>query len=84
MWLMSSKYSDWPRVLEVTCSISGRDTKICDACEWPSRGTVPERVGGNGHSIGSTVSNVIVRSWLGSTATGSSNYAVLVVCSSSS
>ena len=35
------------------------------------RGYCPVKAGGNGQSVGSTVSDAIVRSWLWSTATGS-------------
>ena len=43
--------------------------------KWSSLGMALCSVGGNGQSIGSTISDAIVRSWLWSTATASSTLA---------
>ena len=76
-------YPQWPHrrfsgIPKVTCSIS-ECIKSCDLClaflpcnKWSSAGTALCKVGGNGQLIGFTVSYAIVRSWLWSTATGSS------------
>ena len=56
-------------------------------CFTPARGKAVQKNrevnGVNGHSIGSTVSDAIVRSWLWSTATRSSPLSYWVITSSS-
>ena len=70
----------WPSIPKVALSRPTGCSKSCDLwpalppCKWSSGCTALCRVEGNDQSIGSTVSAVIVRSLLWSTATGSSPF----------
>ena len=76
-WVAEQEYVGlafrWSRV-RVTVSAASRDLWPTFALwnTWSSGDTAMCRAGGNGQSIGSTVSDAIVRSWMWSTATGRS------------
>ena len=69
----------WPSIPKVSCPLPRRCSRSCDLQQalppcntWSSGGTALCIVGSNGLSIGSIVSDAIVRSWLCSAATGRS------------
>ena len=62
--------------VELMQAVAHSEVELMPLCKWRSGGTAHEG-GGCDQSIGSTVSDVIVRSWLWLTATRSSSFSFI-------